>query len=158
MSEPIEHHIQHWDENDPTRCPNKSDALRTLHLCLNLIADSPPLALEGLKSASHEAQLDFWRAFICLDEETDFASMSLPDSNVEAWVKQLNDDGENAEVFYRRDCKEVDILAQVESHLEELSDAWQRGIIDERDGKGGTRSNRNNDILVALRKARKGGE
>jgi hypothetical protein len=38
-------------------------------------------------------------------------------------------------------------------HLEELREAWRRGVIDERDGQGGTRSNRNVEISVKLRDA-----
>ncbi len=38
-------------------------------------------------------------------------------------------------------------------HVEELRDAWVRGVIDDRDGRGGTRSSRNVDVEVALRKA-----
>lgn len=37
-------------------------------------------------------------------------------------------------------------------HVEELRDAWERGAIHERDTLGGTRSNRNADIEVRLRK------
>ena len=39
------------------------------------------------------------------------------------------------------------------SHTTELRDAWMRGSINECDGRGGTRSNRNVDVEVALRKA-----
>jgi hypothetical protein len=37
--------------------------------------------------------------------------------------------------------------------LEELREAWRRGVIDERDGQGGTRSNRNVAVSVNLRAA-----
>lgn len=37
------------------------------------------------------------------------------------------------------------------AHVNELRDAWQRGAISEHDGQGGTRSNRNVDVAVALR-------
>lgn len=39
------------------------------------------------------------------------------------------------------------------AHIEELRDAWMRGAIDERDGQGGTRSNRNGDVERMLRDA-----
>lgn len=39
------------------------------------------------------------------------------------------------------------------THVEELREAWRTGAIEERDGLGGTRSNRNVDVEVALRKA-----
>ena len=39
------------------------------------------------------------------------------------------------------------------AHVEELRDAWMRGAIDERDGLGGTRSNRNCEVETALRAA-----
>lgn len=46
-----------------------------------------------------------------------------------------------------------------ESHIAELREAWERGCISEHDGKGGTRSNRNADVLAeidaAIRKAEK---
>lgn len=38
-------------------------------------------------------------------------------------------------------------------HTQELWDAWQRGAINERDGLGGIRSNRNMEVDVALRAA-----
>ncbi len=38
-------------------------------------------------------------------------------------------------------------------HVTELRDAWQRGSLEECDGKGGTRSNRNFDVEVSLRSA-----
>lgn len=40
-------------------------------------------------------------------------------------------------------------------HTEEFEDAWRRGAIEECDGKGGTRSNRNADVNRKLRKALK---
>jgi hypothetical protein len=43
--------------------------------------------------------------------------------------------------------------AQAIEHVTELRDAWMRGAIRECDGQGGTRSNRNVDVEVALRKA-----
>ena len=49
-----------------------------------------------------------------------------------------------------------DLLAACEaalSHVQELREAWQTGAISERDGRGGTRSNRNADIDTKLRKA-----
>lgn len=49
-------------------------------------------------------------------------------------------------------CAAVDALA----HVEELREAWRTGAIDERDGRGGLRSNRNVDVEVALRKALNG--
>lgn len=39
------------------------------------------------------------------------------------------------------------------AHVRELREAWRTGAIDERDGGGGTRSNRNVDVEVALRDA-----
>jgi hypothetical protein len=39
------------------------------------------------------------------------------------------------------------------AHTEELREAWQRGVLDERDGLGGRRSNRNVDVNVKLRQA-----
>lgn len=38
-------------------------------------------------------------------------------------------------------------------HCEELADAWTTGAIGEHDGEGGTRSNRNHDVAIRLRKA-----
>jgi hypothetical protein len=38
-------------------------------------------------------------------------------------------------------------------HLEELKDAWARGAINESDGLGGTRSNRNVDCARLVRTA-----
>jgi len=39
------------------------------------------------------------------------------------------------------------------AHVAELRDAWERGAISERDGQGGTRSNRNVEIEAQLRAA-----
>jgi hypothetical protein len=44
------------------------------------------------------------------------------------------------------------ILELVEAHLEELEDAWRRGCISEHDRQGGTRSNRNVEVLILVRK------
>ncbi len=37
-------------------------------------------------------------------------------------------------------------------HVGELAEAWQRGALSEHDGKGGIRSNRNQDLLHSLTK------
>jgi|GEM_PF-4541161 len=54
-------------------------------------------------------------------------------------------------------CKAAPLLLEAckaaQEHIGELVDAWQRGVIDERDGKSGTRSNRNWDIEHQLRAA-----
>lgn len=42
-------------------------------------------------------------------------------------------------------------LSRLVAHMEELAEAWQRGIIHENDGKGGIRSNRNHELAVAAR-------
>ena len=44
-------------------------------------------------------------------------------------------------------------LIGAHTHTEELREAWRRGVIDERDGGGGRRSNRNMEVEVALREA-----
>ncbi len=44
----------------------------------------------------------------------------------------------------------IDFRKRVIDHLTELADAWQRGCITEHDGKGGTRSNRNAELLADL--------
>jgi hypothetical protein len=49
----------------------------------------------------------------------------------------------------------VELLAAAQralDHVTELRDAWMRGAIREHDGKGGTRSNRNVDVEVELRR------
>ena len=43
------------------------------------------------------------------------------------------------------------VLRSAHAHVQELRDAWERGAIREYDGLGGTRSNRNVDVEVALR-------
>ncbi len=40
---------------------------------------------------------------------------------------------------------------EVAAHLDELRDAWERGAIESRDGKNGSRSNRNLAMLYRLR-------
>jgi len=50
----------------------------------------------------------------------------------------------------------ADLLAAAEAalaHVEELEESWSRGALEERDGKGGTRSNRNVDVRVQLQAA-----
>lgn len=42
------------------------------------------------------------------------------------------------------------LLMKVAAHLEELGDAWRRGIISEHDGHGGMRSNRNQELLTKI--------
>lgn len=45
-------------------------------------------------------------------------------------------------------------LVAANKHTEELREAWQRGVIDERDvGHGNARCNRNFDVAFATRKA-----
>lgn len=48
-----------------------------------------------------------------------------------------------------------DAVVMALAHVEELEDTWRRGIISEHDGTGGTRSNRNVDVRVALQTALK---
>lgn len=45
----------------------------------------------------------------------------------------------------------VAALQVCHAHLAELRQAWGRGAIDENDGKGGTRSNRNAELEVKVR-------
>ena len=47
----------------------------------------------------------------------------------------------------------IDALRAAYEHTNELRDAWQRGIIDERDNYGGRRSNRNVKVSIKLRYA-----
>lgn len=44
------------------------------------------------------------------------------------------------------------VLIEALEHIEELEEAWRKGVINELDYKGGTRSNRNLAVRVALRK------
>lgn len=48
-------------------------------------------------------------------------------------------------------AKLKDVLEATIAHLGELADAWMTGALDEHDGKGGTRSNRNVEIIELLR-------
>lgn len=52
----------------------------------------------------------------------------------------------------RAEAAEAGMQAAIE-HTDELEDAWQRGCIQERDGLGGTRSNRNVEVNRSLRAA-----
>ena len=47
----------------------------------------------------------------------------------------------------------LEALEVVLIHIEELGDAWSRGALSERDGKGGIRSNRNADCACHIRAA-----
>lgn len=44
-------------------------------------------------------------------------------------------------------------LKAAKSHLDELREAWERGALSEHDGMGGTRSNRNVDVIREIREA-----
>ena len=44
-------------------------------------------------------------------------------------------------------------LRDAKAHVDEMEEAWARGVISEHDGKGGTRSNRNVAVARALRAA-----
>ncbi len=56
---------------------------------------------------------------------------------------------EALDVILMREALEA--LKQTYIHCEELRDAWERGALDEHDGKGGTRSNRNYTVVLAVR-------
>ena len=45
------------------------------------------------------------------------------------------------------------VVIAARDHVAELAEAWERGALSERDGKGGERSNRNADLLRRLRAA-----
>lgn len=53
--------------------------------------------------------------------------------------------------FLRRFEEMQTALIAALGHVQELRDAWERGVISEHDGLGGTRSNRNVDVEVRLR-------
>ena len=46
----------------------------------------------------------------------------------------------------------LDVLNVVKKHIDDLADAWMRGGLYDRDGSGGTRSNRNADVRRLLEK------
>lgn len=48
-----------------------------------------------------------------------------------------------------------EVLRKTYEHIKELAEAWERGVISEHDGKGGTRSNRNHDVMLLIRAAMK---
>lgn len=43
------------------------------------------------------------------------------------------------------------VLEQALIHVQELREAWMQGALAERDGQGGTRSNRNAEVEIAIR-------
>jgi Ribonuclease G/E len=45
---------------------------------------------------------------------------------------------------------DIQLLREIVDHLEELEEAWRRGVIWESAGEGGTRSNRNVDLARRL--------
>lgn len=47
----------------------------------------------------------------------------------------------------------LSVLCAARSHVRELVDAWQRGVLRELDDRGGERSNRNMDVLMLLDRA-----
>ena len=52
--------------------------------------------------------------------------------------------------------REGELVAALDAalaHCEELREAWERGALDEHDGKGGLRSNRNLSVVLAIRAA-----
>jgi hypothetical protein len=46
----------------------------------------------------------------------------------------------------------LNVLIVVKKHIDDLADAWMRGGLYDRDGSGGTRSNRNADVQRLLEK------
>jgi hypothetical protein len=94
-------HLQFWKEG--TYELSFQDVSRILYFSLSFIADSLPLALDGLRTASPEDQEKFWRAFICLDGETEFATKRLPQNNPKVWIEMLNDLTDTAAELYHRD-------------------------------------------------------
>jgi hypothetical protein len=52
----------------------------------------------------------------------------------------------------------LDACKEALEHISELEEAWRTGALSERDGKGGTRSNRNLDVRVILESAIKQSE
>ena len=61
-------------------------------------------------------------------------------------VAMVRADTAEAEVRALREA-----LGTAHAHVLELREAWERGVIEEHDGHGGRRSNRNVDVEVALR-------
>ena len=56
------------------------------------------------------------------------------------------------EMNHRELIKElVEALEGAKAHCDELREAWERGSLRSHDLSGGTRSNRNVDVLVSLR-------
>ena len=54
----------------------------------------------------------------------------------------------------QRDARALaDALRVVSWHIAELREAWERGVMREGDNLGGTRSNRNMDVAVAISRA-----
>lgn len=69
----------------------------------------------------------------------------------------MNQISDAEQARYKRIESQSDILVKVcqaaLTHCQELRDAWERGVLNETDGGGGTRSNRNVDVCVALENA-----
>lgn len=65
-------------------------------------------------------------------------------------IKLADKHGELADANKR--IEELGTCVNALFRLEELRDAWSRAVIAERDNLGGTRSNRNVDVEIALRK------
>lgn len=49
-----------------------------------------------------------------------------------------------------------ELMDALKDHLTELACAWRRGALSEHDGKGGTRSNRNHDLIWSIARYREG--
>lgn len=60
---------------------------------------------------------------------------------------------DEARAFLAQGCDAEAALGVALAHCEELRDAWERGALDEHDGKGGLRANRNFSVVLALRAA-----
>lgn len=114
-----------------------------------LVAGAVQVPLESLLIEYENA---FWEAEGCLSYETaEFvAKRNAARERLSTAIAGLEQ--RLADVTSERDELRVAAgLALV--HIRELREAWRRGVIDERDGQGGTRSNRNVDVEVSLRDA-----
>ena len=90
------------------------------------------------------------------DARSGYISGCSEDLKWDAHREEFRKDAAQALAAARREQKMREACKAAYEHTSELREAWRRGVIDEHDGSGGTRSNRNVDVNVLLREALKG--
>ena len=91
----------------------------------------------------------------CLNVSAKSAKFELPSEVVWLTPKEVEYEiprGDEPHADEELPATTLDVFIVVKKHVDELADAWRRGAIQETDGQGGMRSNRNSDVQRLLEK------